>query len=763
MLCDECGMVARGTKELSKQSCLGCGSEMRPQADDFFIRGAKGIIRESREAQAAMARLVEDVMEVGGTAAIEAPVGTGKTFAYMLPALISKSKRIVIATAKKSLQDQIGAKDGPFLLAGLESSDKVALRKGKNAYACRALVSKVFPLDDGKDMPPKAKTAEGRRFWDWLNASPHGELTEYPDDKPKFWNDIAATDCIGKACKFYSNCGYIRAKAAAANARVVVTNHHLLGFDLALGGGKLLGEYDTLVIDEAHQFEAAIRAAHTDELNKHAWTNVLQFTHSTEKKFSEGKAVAERWDEMYGKINGQNGSLPPDPFGEDGKWMIKKLGDFKKELVEWRKDWGFAPKETQKELKDGYKEIGASTRGVEELKLSNIVQELLNDIKDPIDRERVEATLRSEEAATRLQATLTRIGAPTANDVIYAETRTGASGQSFTRLVIAPVDVAPLLGPKLLGIPTVVLTSGTITVDNDFTEFRRRLGLDWKVSKEEMATLKMNAILNEQSIPEQRRVEELVLQSPFNYSKQAVLYVPKHLPQSVSGEDWPGSPRALYLDALTKEIMQLVGYARGNAFVLFTATSDMKAVQERLAMWDNRGFTYFMQADNPGMTLEQFRQTPNSVVLGLKSFWEGVDVQGDKLRLVIITKLPFPAVNDPLLQAKERVLRQEMIEQKVDPAEFVGRIFRTLQVPPMIQDLRQGAGRLIRSQTDRGVCAVLDPRIWTGSGKYLPSSTQTEYRGYGLTAVKSLGFSNRTSQISVIKQFLDFIAQGQGK
>jgi ATP-dependent DNA helicase DinG len=253
-----------------------------------------------------------------------------------------------------------------------------------------------------------------------------------------------------------------------------------------------------------------------------------------------------------------------------------------------------------------------------------------------------------------------------------------------------------------------------------------------------------------------RKIYEAVLQTPFDYRTQAVLYTPKHIPLPVSGA--PGfavSPdREKYLNGLTVEIARLLRAADGNAFVLFSATSDLNEVKRRLEDEELKGIKLIEQGSDAQVALDKFMATPRSVILGLKSFWEGVDVVGDKLRLVIITKLPFPMLNDPVLKARERHEKAAAIAAGKSEQEAIGVVFRTIQVPQMVTDLRQGVGRLIRSATDQGVCAILDSRIWTGSSKRAPTSMDTKYAGYGATVVNSLGFATRTSDFKNVAAFL---------
>jgi ATP-dependent DNA helicase DinG len=229
------------------------------------------------------------------------------------------------------------------------------------------------------------------------------------------------------------------------------------------------------------------------------------------------------------------------------------------------------------------------------------------------------------------------------------------------------------------------------------------------------------------------------------------------MPQPVSGSTNPDFPpsaeRVKYIDTIANECFRLIKASDGNAFILFTATTDMKDVHKALLDMDFDN-PLIMQEDDAESTFKEFMATPRSVILGLKSFWEGVDVVGDKLRLVIITKLPFPQVRDPVIQARSRSIKKDAMARGMNESTAESAVFKGIQVPAMLTDLRQGAGRLIRSRTDKGVLAILDPRVWTGSSKKLPIVGQKSYGGYGAQAVAAIGFSNKTGDFTLVDRCL---------
>lgn len=701
MLCKRCGNSVSFTSAPADRGCNTCGNVLSFTSDDFLLSGANGLVHEIRPGQVNMGRLVEKAIREREFLIVEGPVGIGKSFAYLIPAIL-EGKRTVISTAKKQLQHQIARKDVPHLAVHLERPDiKVALIKGKSNYACRVKADHVPEIDRPS-------------FLAWLDKTPTGDLTDLPGKaRPRWWFDVTAEDCLGRSCKYAvrNECAYWQGRRQVATANVVIANHHLVAFDLRFGPFKILGPYDALIIDEAHQAEGAFRGAYAQSVHPGGFRRIIRAMDKA--GMADGYKLEEPWAAMFEKVKDVDGEIHPNPFEDAGERTMSVLDQF---------------------LADITKEIGAETA-------QNIADEIsADDVSGTPQRVVDDDTLANYEmlrrAIHRQRTALAAVKEPDQNTVVYITT----SGERKLKVVnAAPINIGALAAPRFAQIATVVATSATIAVNGSFDYIQSRLGLN--PSKDPAAP---------------RKIEYAVLDSPFDYNRQALLYTPKNVPLPVSG-NFDQTARGAYLGALTLEIAKLLRAARGNAFILFSATADLADVYQRLGDEDIGDVTLIPQGDDAEGALKRFLSTPHSAILGLKSFWEGVDVVGDKLRLVVITKLPFPQVSDPVIQAQARRIKAQVAERGQDERAAESQVFNTLQVPLMLTDLRQGAGRLIRSKTDRGVLAILDCRVWSGSSKRRPAADQRSYMGYGAATVSATGFAQKTSDFALVQKFLDMI------
>lgn len=715
MKCKGCGFTVPLPKANADRLCMACGGSLVTDADDFLLHGANGLVREVRPGQVQMGRMTEQVIQQKSFAIVEGPVGIGKSFGYSIPAIQSR-KRIVISTAKKQLQHQLAQKDLPFLGERLEQALTVALLKGKSNYACELKSDTLKPEDQ-------------KSFLTWIKSSKTGDLSDWPGKKPYYWSDVTAEDCIGgQRCRFSKDCGYWRSKEQIKTAQIVVANHHVVAWDLRFGPKKLLGNYDVLIIDEAHQAVSAFRGAYTKTVTPFAVKRIIRMIDKAGFDAALVKPLEGAWEEMFKHIEKLDGEIPADPFetyGETSEQILAQLrADVKKELA----NYGAADDPDPDDI-DYDTKIAGKPR-VDGSNFDYIVK--LEMLQKAIDRP--------------LEA-LSEIRDPGDNTVVYINTT-----ERKSKIVnAAPINIGPMVGPKLQQLDTVIVTSATIAVAGAFDDIRNQLGLDMKVKAVDEDGEPTGDVLPS------KKIEELILQTPFDYSKQALLYTPTHMPLPVSGSsnpDYAPSPeRVKYIEDVANECARLIRASDGNAFILFTATTDMRDVHAALqdTSLDN---PLIMQEDDAESTFKEFMATPRSVILGLKSFWEGVDVVGDKLRLVIITKLPFPQVRDPVIQARSRTIKKDAMARGMNESTAESAVFKAVQVPTMLTDLRQGAGRLIRSRTDKGVLAILDPRIWTGSSKKSPVPGQKSYGGYGAQAVAAIGFSNKTSDFGLVDRCL---------
>lgn len=714
MQCTGCGFSTPYNKAPTDQRCVACGDGLQYTADDFLLHGAHGLVKEVRPGQVEMARLVEKVISEKAIALVEGPVGIGKSFAYLVPAILS-GKRVVISTAKKQLQHQLARKDLPFLAETIGKPVTVGLMKGKGNYAC--LVKAI-------DLP---ETTKGKKdFIRWIGEQRYADLSELEGKKPHFWGDVTAEDCAGLACDKRGTCGYWKAKQEMKAAQVVIANHHVTAFDLRFGPGKFLGKYNTLIIDEAHQAAAAFRGAFGKSISPFAVDRILRQIDRCGLSTGLENALKQVWKEMFDRVSHLDGEITADPFEDAGERALSGLATIAKVAKEELSNEGGRNVGSDDEEDPGRRSL--SSRGIQ---LDMLIRNL-----------------------QRQQEALEQIKEPGENTVVYVTT----SEKKYKTVHAAPITLGAYVGSKIHALDSAIITSATISIGGSFDDIKYQLGLNIKPPEQQVPTGPVSPAQAAAMMPyEHKKIYEMTLDSPFDYHRQARLYTPKHVPLPV-GPNADPTKRENYLHMLTQEIRQLLLASDGNAFVLFTSGQDLQTVYDRLMEDDLNGLTLITQGDDAEGAFKQFMKTPRSAILGLKSFWEGVDVQGEKLRLVIITKLPFPLVSDPVIQARSRVVTKEALGRGLTEQAANGEVFRRIQVPMMLTDLRQGAGRLIRSKTDKGVLAILDCRVWTGSSARTPNAIQG-YEGYGAQAVKVIGFSQKTDKYELIETYLKNLRQ----
>jgi ATP-dependent DNA helicase DinG len=596
---------------------------------------------EHRAGQEKMADAISGLFGDGGVLMAEAGTGTGKTLAYLMPA-IESGRRVIISTGTKNLQDQIFQKDLPFLAEQAGMRFKASLMKGRANYLCR------YRFAEFQEAPLLQIRNEARwidTIRDWSRETTTGDRAEMPDlpERLMFWNDInaRADPCTGRKCPEYEECWLTRMKQKAADSDIVVVNHHLFFADLALRSefGAVLPDYDTVVFDEAHLLEDVVTlyfgenvsAGMVEDLAREA--EKLAHREGGPKKGGGGAAGARTAaTDFFAPLRtltanhpGRVRFLAPEQGGPDldGEWAF---------------------------LSEALEEMARSAPPGEEGEMvGNRVEQLISATNRVLDR--------------------------TDSNFVYGmETR----GKNSLILSAAPIEVASILEERLYErLDAAVLTSATLTVNGSFEFFGRRLGLSG--------------------------CETLAVETSFDPERQAMLYLPKSMPE----------PREQgFAGRAMEEIEKLLEITEGRAFLLFTSWAMLERVRDLLEL-DAR-WNLFVQGEGSKVALvERFRETKNAVLLGTTSFWQGVDVPGDALSLVVIDKLPFAVPGDPLISARIDRIKEEG-----------GNPFREYQTPMAVLELKQGLGRLLRSRSDRGLLAVLDPRITT--------------RFYGKTFLKSL-------------------------
>ena len=621
---------------------------------------------EHRPEQLEVSRAVERAFEARQVLLAEAGTGTGKTLAYLVPAILS-GRRVVISTGTKNLQEQIFGKDIPLLRDVLGLPFHAAYLKGRSNYLC-------LHRYEAKAAAPSFDRPEEAVLWPrlvaWAERTQTGDRAELdlPEDFAG-WRELSTTseECLGSRCPHYEACFVTRMRREAEACDVLVVNHHLFFADLALKarpgakGEGVLPRYEAVVFDEAHALE--------EIASDYFGVQVSSF----------------RLEDFVG--DAQRALGPGDPLGGTLSALAARL--------RWHSE-GFFRDVSQRLRLQREGAVRLAPRTLAELPELDEVLDVLASIGAATGREDSPELLalsrRSEEIAEQLEH-ITRSEDP--GHVYWAEAR----GRGVF-LRAAPIEVGEDLRRTLYAsVDTIVFTSATLTAGNRFDFFRRRVGLEESV--------------------ETASAETVSVASPFDYPNQAALYAPAHLPD-------PNAPH--YAEAVADELVALAEITGGRAFALFTSLRNMEAAWR--AARDRLPYQVLLQGERPkSALLEAFRAEP-SVLFASHSFWEGVDVPGDALSLVVIDKLPFGSPSDPRVAARIELLR----ERGEDP-------FSAFQLPEAAIALRQGFGRLIRSSRDRGVVAVLDPRLHA--------------RSYGRSLLRSLPPARRVGDLDALREWFD--------
>ncbi len=623
-----------------------------PTLHEFFA--PRGILARSplpyeyRPGQYEMAKAVERSLAERRHLIVEAGTGTGKTLAYLLPALRT-GQRVIVSTGTKALQDQLFFRDVPFLET-LLGELRVCYMKGRANYLCR---HKLYALRDQPALTGLEEIDEYQQIAEWEKMTETGdraELSGLPESSA-LWHKLDARSeaCLGSSCPDYRRCFITEMRRRAMESDLIIVNHHLFFADAAVRAAAvgapdagILPEAAAVVFDEAHELEEVASNYFGRSLS-----NV---------RFEDFGRDADML--LRGKQDSSQAHILTQQLRERARLFFAALpqaGD------------GRHPFANREEFLEssGDLYLGVNTT----LKLLEAELARLSEIDEAAGLEARAAALRAdlsfllEAKADNMVFWLERRGAPASQDRRTA-TR---GGMRTTFLQATPIDVSSILNELVWDrTPTVILTSATLTVQGGFEHLRRRLGLN--------------------------DTRELVVPSHFRYDRQALLYLPPQMPDPRAAE---------FSEAAAKTIECILHITRGRAFCLFTSYSQMRALYERLL--PVLGYPMLLHGTAPRKALlEEFRSTPNAVLFGTSSFWQGVDVQGEALSCVIIDRLPFAVPSDPVVQARMKAIE-----------ESGGRPFFDYQVPEAVLTLKQGFGRLIRSLEDRGLLVLLDPRVRT--------------------------------------------------
>jgi len=647
---------------------------------------------EVRPAQLEMARAVESALAEERVLICEAGTGTGKSLAYLVPALLS-GKKVIVSTATRALQEQIFWKDLPLIERALGVPVRAALMKGISNYLCRRRLAE-FRANEESLRPRHARSLG--MLDDWLNETESGDLAELvgirEDDPLRREVNSSSETRLGAGCAYFNECFVTRMRREAESAQLVVVNHHLFFADLALRGphpARVIPDYDAVIFDEAHQLEDIATDFFGMRVSR---TRIERLLGDAERAMTLGGAG----DPLFA-AGSKSPTLANARVAAEALWTeLGRKGHGEEARFTLERDaWVGSLEERYHALDNALEAVGSAADAA--AGRSSLAPAGAKRLPGAA----LEALRAVPGRAELLREDLAAIVAGAPGRITWFD-----MGGRSASLSSTPVDLSHVFRARIFeSVPSVVLTSATLSIApsksnpdaSPFAFFRSRIGLSGD------------------ALP----VTELVLDSPFDFAQNALLYTPKDLPA-------PGHPA--FVASAGERIAELIEITQGGCFVLTTSLRSMNALY---AMLSKRlpGRRVFVQGAAPKAALiSAFRAAGDAVLVATMSFWEGVDVPGRALRLVVLEKIPFLVPSDPVVQARS----QELERAGENP-------FMRLHVPAAAITLKQGFGRLIRTREDAGIVALLDPRV--------------HQKGYGQRLLAALPPAGRTAELSAVRSF----------
>ena len=627
--------------------------------EGFISQGLNGY--EYRPQQLEMAKAVADAFRADEHLIVEAGTGVGKTFAYLIPAIdlaLSAGETVVISTNTISLQEQLIKKDIPFLQKILPFSFTAVLAKGRSNYLSRRRLNSLLTYERGL-FDTKEEGVELAGIVEWVAATDDGSRADLEKQPmPEIWDQVVSDrdNCLRSKCPTYDTCFYFKARRQMQEANLLIVNHHLLFSDLEIRRSAdvqsaVLPDYQYLILDEAHHLEAIA--------GKHA---TVEFTNSRVKRFLDS-------------LN--------NPIGKSGL-SVRYAASHLKEPVEDARNQAnkfFSAISDWLETQGSQRWGGSITQRIDR---ENFVENVLDaplatlqaELKDlretaQTDDDEEEITSHLRRCGNLREDLDLMISHSDPDSVYWIET---LKRGRFARMTLnaTPVNVSEAVNEYLFdSMNSVILTSATLATNQNFDFFRKRLGLS--------------------------ECRELIAGSPFDYRRQVEIHIPANMPDPRRSIE--------YTQSIITQVKRYLKMTNGKAFVLFTSYRMMDEVYEVVSDYlDGLGIVSFKQGGelSRSQMLDAFKKDTDSVLFGTSSFWEGVDVQGESLSNVIITKLPFEVPTHPVMEAKIKQVEEQG-----------GNSFMEFSLPEAILRLKQGFGRLIRTKTDKGMVVILDPRVTT--------------------------------------------------